>query len=76
MLKYSDLSQIQIEGLAHLHVNPFCGLFFDAGLGKTVTGLTYLKQRLNLGISHKALVVAPIRVAIQTWRMQLQYKKA
>lgn len=66
-----DFKDIQWEGLAHLHLNPYCGLFFDAGLGKTVIGLTYLKQRMRLGVSRKALVVAPIRVAIQTWPNEL-----
>lgn len=68
----NDFKDIQWEGLAHLHLNPYCGLFFDAGLGKTVIGLTYLKQRLRLGVSQKALVVAPIRVAIQTWPNELK----
>lgn len=67
MLTLNNFHEIQWEGLAHLHLHPFCGLFYDAGLGKTAIGLTYLKQRLQLGISHRALVVAPIRVAIQTW---------
>lgn len=67
MLTMKDFKDIQWEGLAHLHLNPYCGLFFDAGLGKTVIGLTYLKQRIRLGVSRRALVVAPIRVAIQTW---------
>lgn len=67
MLSLSDFKPIQWEGLAHLHLHPFCGLFFDAGLGKTVVGLTYLKHRLQIGLSRRALVVAPIRVAIQTW---------
>jgi hypothetical protein len=72
MLRFDQLHDIQFEGLAHLHLNPFAGLFFDAGLGKTVVGLTYLAQRLRMGVSRRALVVAPIRVAIQTWPNELQ----
>jgi hypothetical protein len=67
VLRLDQFSDIQWEGLSHLHIHPYCGLFFDAGLGKTAIGLTYLKQRLDLNISRRALVVAPIRVAIQTW---------
>lgn len=67
MLSLDDFHDVQWEGLAHLHIHPYCGLFYDAGLGKTVVGLTYLKQRIEMGVSRRALVVAPIRVAIQTW---------
>lgn len=71
MLTLDNFHEYQWDGLAHLHLNPFCGLFYDAGLGKTAIGLTYLKQRLMLGISRRALVIAPIRVAIQTWPNEL-----
>ena len=71
MLTLDNFHEYQWDGLAHLHLNPFSGLFYDAGLGKTAIGLTYLKQRLMLGISRRALVVAPIRVAIQTWPNEL-----
>lgn len=67
MLSMKDFHMYQWEGLAHLHLNPFAGLFYDAGLGKTVIGLTYAAQRIKKGISRRALVSAPIRVAIQTW---------
>lgn len=67
MLTLDNFHEYQWDGLAHLHINPFSALFYDAGLGKTAIGLTYLVQRLRLGVSRRALVVAPIRVAIQTW---------
>lgn len=67
MLRFKDFHEYQIDGLAHLHLNPYSALFYDAGLGKTAIGLTYLVQRIRLGVSRKALVSAPIRVAIQTW---------
>ena len=72
MLTMQSLHDVQWDGLAHLHLNPYSGLFYDAGLGKTVIGLTYLKQRIfELGVSKRALVSAPIRVAIQTWPNEL-----
>ena len=71
MLTLDNFHPYQWDGLAHLHINPFSGLFYDAGLGKTAIGLTYLKQRLDLGVSRRALVIAPIRVAIQTWPNEL-----
>jgi len=68
MLTLDNFHDVQWEGLAHCHLNPYCGLFMDAGLGKTTVGLTYLIQRIkSLGVSRRALVIAPIRVACQTW---------
>lgn len=73
MLSLEQFHQYQWDGLAHCHLNPFCGLYYDAGLGKTAIGLTYLVQRLkHLGVSRRALVIAPIRVACQTWPNELQ----
>lgn len=68
MLTLDQFHDYQWEGLAHCHLHPYCGLYYDAGLGKTAIGLTYLIQRLkHLGVSRRALVIAPIRVACQTW---------
>lgn len=73
MLSLDDFHPYQWEGLAHCHLHPYCGLYYDAGLGKTAIGLTYLVQRLkHLGVSRRALVIAPIRVACQTWPNELQ----
>lgn len=71
MLTLENFHAYQWDGLAHCHVHPFSGLYYDAGLGKTAIGLTYLKQRLLMGTSRRALVIAPIRVAIQTWPNEL-----
>lgn len=73
MLTLEQFHQYQWDGLAHCHLNPFCGLYYDAGLGKTAIGLTYLVQRLkHLGVSRRALVIAPIRVACQTWPNEIE----
>lgn len=73
MLSLDNFHEYQWEGLAHCHLHPFCGLYYDAGLGKTAIGLTYLVQRLkHLGVSRRALVIAPIRVACQTWPNELK----
>lgn len=72
MLSLDNFHQYQWDGLAHCHLNPYCGLYYDAGLGKTAIGLTYLVQRLkHLSVSRRALVIAPIRVACQTWPNEL-----
>lgn len=73
MLTLDNFHPYQWDGLAHCHLNPFCGLYYDAGLGKTTIGLTYLVQRIkDLGVSRRALVIAPIRVACQTWPNELK----
>lgn len=72
MLTLENFHEYQWDGLAHCHLNPYCGLFYDAGLGKTAIGLTYLVQRIkHLSVSRRALVIAPIRVACQTWPNEL-----
>lgn len=72
MLTLDNFHEYQWDGLAHCHLNPYCGLYYDAGLGKTAIGLTYLVQRIkHLGVSRRALVIAPIRVACQTWPNEL-----
>jgi len=67
VLTLDNFHGYQWDGLAHLHLNPYSGLFYDAGLGKTAIGLTYAIQRIRRGLSRRCLVSAPIRVAIQTW---------
>jgi hypothetical protein len=72
VLTLDQFHEYQWEGLAHCHLHPFSGLYYDAGLGKTAIGLTYLLQRLrDLGVSRRSLVIAPIRVACQTWPNEL-----
>lgn len=52
----------------HIYRTPRCGLFLEMGLGKTVVALTALAElmfdRFEVG---KALVIAPLRVAEDTW---------
>lgn len=55
----------------HLIDNPFAGLFLDMGLGKTVSTLTAIKQLLGKGKIRKTLVIAPKRVAKDTWSDEL-----
>jgi len=47
---------------------PYCGLFLEMGLGKTLIALTALDRLLNdYFCVEKILVVAPLRVATDTW---------
>ena len=60
--KYQQLAE------QHIYKTPRCGLFLEMGLGKTVVTLTALNNliydRFEVG---KALVIAPLRVAEDTW---------
>jgi SNF2 family DNA or RNA helicase len=49
-----------------------CALFLDMGLGKTVTCLTRLADLKAEGKLHRALVIAPKRVAEDTWPKELK----
>lgn len=53
--------------------NPFCGLFLDLGLGKTVTTLTAINELMydRFEVS-KVLVIAPLRVAEDTWATEIE----
>lgn len=51
-----------------LRKNPRCALFLDMGLGKTVVSLTVVMQKIWRDFDvNKCLVIAPIRVAEDTW---------
>ena len=53
--------------------NPCCGLFLDMGLGKTVSTLTAIKElKYNYYDIEKVLVIAPKRVAIDTWPTEIE----
>lgn len=55
-----------------LEKHPRCALFLDMGLGKTVTTLTVVMRRIWSDFSvDKALVIAPIRVAEDTWSREV-----
>ena len=50
-----------------LRTHKRAGLFLDMGLGKTVVSLTYVKELLDDFAVDKVLVIAPLRVAQDTW---------
>lgn len=57
----------QQAGIQWILDNPACALFWGMGCGKTVTTLTALDILLTLGEVHRVLVIAPKRVAEDTW---------
>lgn len=49
--------------------HPFCGLFLDMGLGKTLITLSALYE---LNPPHHCLIIAPKGVAISTWQDEIE----
>lgn len=63
----------QMHATQHILDNPQAGLFLDMGLGKTVSTLTALDDLLfNRMEVRKVLIIAPKRVALHTWKNEIQ----
>lgn len=68
----SDMLYYQNQAVDFIINNPFCGLFLDLGLGKTVTTLTAIDMLLNDYFDvNRVLVIAPLRVAEDTWATEI-----
>lgn len=62
-----EMHKYQAMAVEFCKANPFCALFIDLGLGKTVISLTLATDLLLDGEVTKVLVVGPRRVAHKTW---------
>lgn len=73
MLTEANLHKYQKACVEHIINNPYCGLFLDMGLGKTVSTLTAINYLMfdYLEISN-VLVIAPKRVASSVWAEEAQ----
>lgn len=69
VLTENNLHGYQRACISHIIQNPYCGVFLDMGLGKTVSTLTAIEQLLfdYMDIS-SVLVIAPKRVAESVWQ--------
>lgn len=56
----------------HIIDHKASGLFLDMGMGKTVSTLTAIDNLLFLGEAYKVLVIAPLRVAEDTWSTEVE----
>ena len=69
----SDLHKYQEHSVQHILDHPSCGLFLEMGLGKTVSVLTAIDELMyNRFEIRKVLVIAPKRVARDTWPDEIQ----
>lgn len=71
-LGIDDLHSYQKRGVNHILDNPYCALFLECGLGKTVTTLTAIKELLDNCIIGNALVIAPKKVTQVTWSDEIK----
>lgn len=62
----------QEYAIEHIIDNNAAGLFLDMGMGKTVSTLTAVDELLFLGDVNKILVIAPLRVAEDTWTTEAE----
>ena len=60
------------EIVPFLLANPFSAAYVDMGLGKTVSVLTVVQRLFTKGAIRKVLIVAPLRVAVQTWPTEVR----
>lgn len=68
----SNLWPYQTHSRDHIIDVPFCGLFLEMGLGKTVTTLSAINRLIfNLDVS-KVLIIAPKRVAESVWMQEAE----
>lgn len=71
MLNRNDLHDYQNRAIDTIIAQPKCALWLDMGLGKTVSTLTAATDLLDSLTVNKILIVAPLRVANNTWHNEL-----
>ncbi|MBZ9690873.1 SNF2-related protein [Clostridium sp. M14] len=70
-MKFSPWNYQQYA-INHILDHNASGLFLDMGMGKTVSSLTAIDNLLFLGDTGKVLVIAPKRVAEDTWSTEIE----
>lgn len=73
MLTEANLHKYQKACIEHIITHPYCGLFLDMGLGKTVSTLTAINYLMFDYLEvNSVLVIAPKRVASSVWAEEAQ----
>lgn len=69
----NNLHNYQKYSVDYILDHPYCALFQECGLGKTVTTLTAINRLMYEDLEiNKVLVIAPLRVASATWPPEVQ----
>ena len=72
-MKETDLHNYQKACVEHIITHPFCGVFLDMGLGKTVSTLTAINYLMSDYCEiNSVLVIAPKRVAESVWQEEAE----
>lgn len=73
MLTENNLHNYQKACVEHILGHPFCGVFLDMGLGKTVSTLTAINYLMFDYLEiNSVLVIAPKRVAESVWQEEAE----
>lgn len=73
MLTEKNLHNYQVACVKHIIKNPFCGIFLDMGLGKTVSTLTAINAlKYDYCDVSRILVIAPKRVTETVWQEEAE----
>lgn len=71
-MNVKDLHPYQIAAVEHIMTHPYCALFLEMGLGKTVSTLTAIQKLIYEELDvDSVLVVAPKRVAESVWDSEI-----
>lgn len=69
----AELHPYQRYSATWIEEHPYCALLLDMGLGKTLSTLTALHELMkDLELIDKTLVIAPLKVAIETWPSEIK----
>lgn len=72
-LRREQMHRYQAQACDFVKANPISALFIDMGLGKTIITLTALCDLiLDYAVVSKVLIIAPLRVARDTWPNELR----
>lgn len=63
--------EYQRRAIRHVEDTPYCALFLDMGLGKSVITLTAIRRLIDAAEVERVLVIAPLRVAQSTWAQEV-----
>ena len=73
MLAEKDLHKYQLACVEHIISHPYCGVFLEMGLGKTVSTLTAINYLMNDYCEiNSVLIIAPKRVAATVWQEEAE----